>query len=131
MPTNYAEVSAGVTAALAEYVHALDDGRTDDVVATFREDGVMDIEGMGTFRGTDELRSAYAGWVPRVPQRHMVLNTHVTDLGDGRARSVSDVVLLIKGADGWGVTMVGRYDDELVEDGGTWRFMRRSAAFVN
>jgi hypothetical protein len=131
MPTNYAEVSAGVTAVLAEYVHALDDGRTDDVVATFREDGVMDIEGMGTFSGIDELRSAYAGWVPRVPQRHMVLNTHVKDLGDGRARSVSDVVLLIKGADGWGVTMVGRYDDELVEVEGAWRFVRRSADFVN
>lgn len=131
MTGTFAEVSAGVTALLAEYVHALDDGRTDDVVATFREDGVMEIEGMGTFSGTDELSRAYAGWVPRVPQRHMVLNTHVTDLGDGRARSVSDVVLLVRGADGWGVTMVGRYDDELVEEGGTWRFVRRSAAFVN
>ena len=131
MTGNFADVSAGVTAVLAEYVHALDDGRTDDVVATFREDGVMEIEGMGTFSGTDELSSAYAGWVPRVPQRHMVLNAHVTDLGDGRARSVSDVVLLVRGADGWGVTMVGRYDDELVEEGGTWRFLRRSATFVN
>jgi 3-phenylpropionate/cinnamic acid dioxygenase small subunit len=131
MTGNFADVSAGVTAVLAEYVHALDDGRTDDVVATFREDGVMEIEGMGTFSGTDELSSAYAGWVPRGPQRHMVLNAHVTDLGDGRARSVSDVVLLVRGADGWGVTMVGRYDDELVEEGGTWRFLRRSATFVN
>ena len=131
MTRTFADVSAGVTAALAEYVHALDDGRTDDVVATFREDGVMEIEGMGTFSGLEELRSAYAGWVPRVPQRHMVLNTHVRDLGEGRARSVSDVVLLVKGADGWAVTMVGRYDDELVDEDGTWRFVRRSAAFVN
>ena len=126
-----AEVSAGVQAALAAYVHALDDGRTEDVVATFCDDGVVEIEGMGTHRGREELLAAYAGWVPRRPQRHLVLNTHVTGDGDDRARAVSDVVLLLKGRDGWGVAMVGRYDDELVREGGGWRFARRSAEFVD
>ena len=126
-----ADVCAGVQAALAAYVHALDDGRSQDVVDTFCDDGVVEIEGMGTHRGRRELLAAYAGWVPRRPQRHLVLNTHVTSLGDGRARAVSDVVLLLKGRDGWGVAMVGRYDDELVRDGGAWRFARRTAEFVD
>jgi len=126
-----AEVSAGVNAALAAYVHALDDGRTEDIVDTFCDDGVVEIAGMGTYSGREQLLEAYAGWAPRVPQRHLVLNTHVTILEGGRARAVSDVVLLVKLGESWSVTMVGRYDDELVGDGDTWRFSRRSAEFVD
>ena len=40
----HADVVEGVRATLAAYVHALDDGRTDDVVATFCPDGAVDIE---------------------------------------------------------------------------------------
>ena len=48
---SFADVSEGVRAALAQYTQALDDGRTDDVVATFCADGVCEIPGMGTTRG--------------------------------------------------------------------------------
>ena len=41
--TSLADVDAGVRAALAAYTHALDDGRAEDVVATFCPDGVVDI----------------------------------------------------------------------------------------
>ena len=54
--TTYAEVVEGVRATIAAYTQALDDGRTDDVVATFCPDGVCDIPGMGTHRGHDALR---------------------------------------------------------------------------
>ena len=36
------EVAEGVRAAMHTYVHALDDGRTDDIVATFCPHGVFD-----------------------------------------------------------------------------------------
>ena len=49
--TTFAEVSEGVRAALALYTQALDDGRTEDVVATFCADGVCEIPGMGTHAG--------------------------------------------------------------------------------
>ena len=129
--TGFAEVEAGVRAALAAYTQALDDGRTDDVVATFCADGVCDIPGLGTHEGHDALRAAYARWAPRRPQRHLVLNTLVTGWGDDAAEATSDVVFLLHGEGGWQVQLVGRYHDTLHRDGGAWRFHRREASFVS
>ena len=126
----FADVAEGVRATIAAYTQALDDGRTDDVVAPFCPDGVCDIPGMGTHEGHDALRTAYAGWAPRRPQRHLVLNTHVTEWGSDEAEAISDVVFILKGKDGWAVQLVGRYHDTLHRDGGTWRFHRRVATFV-
>ncbi len=128
--TSYADVVEGVRAALAAYTHALDDGRTNDVVATFCADGAVDIPGMGTHEGHDALRAAYEKWKPRLPQRHLVLNTHVTDWNEHEAHALSDVVFLLKRDDRWAVQLVGRYDDVLHHDGGAWRFHRRRASFV-
>ena len=125
-----AEVDAGVRRAIAAYTHALDDGRADDVVATFCPDGVVDIPGMGTHEGHDALRAAYERWAPQRPQRHLVLNTHVTRFDQREAEAVSDVVFLLLGERGWKVQLVGRYVDVLHHDDGTWRFHRREATFV-
>ena len=130
MGRSFADVAEGVRATLAAYTQALDDGRTDDVVATFCEDGVVDIPGMGTHSGSDELRAAYAQWAPRRPQRHLVLNTLVTDWSDDQASAISDVVFVLQGKDGWVIQMVGRYHDALRHDGGMWRFRHRRAEFV-
>ena len=127
--TTFAEVAEGVRATLAAYTQALDDGRTDDVVATFCPDGVCDIPDMGTHEGHDALRAAYAGWAPRRPQRHLVLNTLVTGWSGDEAEAISDVVFILKGKAGWAIQLVGRYRDTLHRDGGTWRFHRRVATF--
>jgi ketosteroid isomerase-like protein len=127
---SYAEVAAGVKAALAAYTHALDDGRTEDVVDTFCPDATVDIPGLGAHEGHEALRAAYARWVPRRPQRHVVVNTHVTTGPDGAAYAVSDVLFLLKGPDGWAVQVVGRYSDVLHLHGERWRFHRRTAEFV-
>ena len=58
--TTFAEVAEGVRATIAAYTQALDDGRTDDVVATFCPDGVCEIPGLGTHQGHDALRRAYS-----------------------------------------------------------------------
>jgi hypothetical protein len=126
----YADVVEGVRAAIAAYTQALDDGRTDDVVATFCADGACDIPGMGTHDGHDALRRAYAQWAPKRPQRHLVLNTLVTSWDAGEARATSDVVFLLKGEGGWAIQIVGRYDDTLRCEDGTWRFVHRVATFT-
>jgi hypothetical protein len=126
----FADVAEGVRAAIAAYTQALDDGRTDDVVATFCPDGGCDIPGLGTHRGRDELRRAYAGVVPRRPQRHLVLNTLITGFDDHEATATSDVVLIGQGRNGWTIHLVGRYDDTLHQDGGRWRFHHRAATFI-
>jgi SnoaL-like domain len=126
----YAEVVEGVRAAIAAYVQALDDGRTDDVVATFCPDGVANIQGLGTHEGHDALRAAYSRWKPRQPQRHVVVNTLVTDWSDDEASAVSDLLFLLKGDAGWNVQLVARYHDTLHHADGRWRFHHRSAEFV-
>ena len=132
MDTNatYTDVVEGIRATLAAYTQALDDGRTDDVVATFCPDGVCDIPGMGTHAGHDALRAAYTKWKPRRPQRHLVVNTLVTDWDDHEATAISDVIFILQGDAGWAIQVVGRYHDTLHFDNGTWRFHRRAAEFV-
>jgi hypothetical protein len=127
----YAETAEGVRAAIGTYTQALDDGRTDDVVATFCPDGVCEIPGLGTHEGHDALRRAYTKWTPRLPQRHLVLNTVVTPGdADDEATAVSDVLFVLWGDSGWTIQMVGRYHDTLHHADGTWRFHRRAASFV-
>ena len=126
----YAQVVEGIRATIAAYTHALDDGRTDDVVATYCPDGIADFPGIGTFEGHDALREAYAGWTPVRPQRHLVLNTLVTDWDDHEAKAVSDVVFVLNGESGWAIQLVSRYHDTLHHDDGAWKFHRRTAAFV-
>ncbi len=129
-PATYAQIVEGVRATMAEYAQALDDGRTDDIVATFCPDGVCEIPGMGSHAGHDALREAFAGWKPRRPQRHLVVNTHVTDWSADEACATSDVIFILKGEEGWSIQLVGRYRDVLHHAGGRWRFHRRAAEFV-
>jgi hypothetical protein len=126
----FAEVVAGVQAAIAAYTQALDDGRTDDVIATFCPDGSCEIPGLGRHVGHDALREAYARITPAQPQRHLVLNTLVTRWDDREAQATSDVVFLLKGGDRWGVRLVGRYRDVLHRDHDSWRFHSRVAEFT-
>ncbi len=126
----YAEVAEGVRATIATYTQALDDGRTDDVVATFCADGICELPGMGTHQGHDALRQAYAQWEPRRPQRHLVVNTVVSEWTDSEAEASSDFVFLLLGDSGWKVQVVGRYHDILHYDDGRWCFHRRAATFV-
>lgn len=127
----YADVDAGVRRAIAAYTQAVDDGRTDDILATFCPDAEVDIASFGTHRGLDALRTAYEKVVPRLPQRHLVLNTLVTAWDQERASTTSDVVFLLLLDGKWRVQLVGRYDDELRREAdGEWRFTSRSATFL-
>ena len=127
---SFAEVDAGVRAAIAAYTHALDDGRTDDVVAAFCPDGGVDIAGLGAHQGHDALRSAFAAVAPRRPQRHLVLNTLITGWSADEARATSDVVFVMLRRSGWSIELLGRYHDTLHRDGDRWRFHHRAAEFV-
>jgi uncharacterized protein (TIGR02246 family) len=126
----FADVAEGVRATLAAYAHALDDGRVEDVVATFCPDGVLVMGRGDDIVGTDALLTAYEGWVPQRPQRHVVVNTHVSEWSDTEAVATSDLVFLLKGDAGWAVQMVGRYTDSLRCIDGRWRFLRRVATFA-
>ena len=124
-------ISEGVSATIAAYAQALDDGRIDDVVATFCADGGCDIPGVGSPIGHQELRAAFTRVVPRQPQRHVVVNTVVTGGSDNEATAVSDLIFLLLGDAGWSIELVGRYTDTLHETDGAWRFHHRSLEFIS
>jgi hypothetical protein len=126
----YADVEAGVRAAIAAYNHAVDDGRTDDVVATYCPDGSCDIKALGAHEGHEALRAAYAKVEPRIPQRHLVVNTLLTEWSAEQATAVSDFVFMIRTEPGWQVALVGRYRDMLHRTDAGWRFHRREADFT-
>lgn len=122
----FVEVSEGIRHTIAAYTQALDDGRTDDVLATYTDDGVFDMPGVGTFTGRSELAATYEGWKPRAPQRHMIMNTLLTSWSDDAAESISDVVFVVKGKDdAWSVQFVARYHDAFRHVDGRWLFSRR------
>jgi hypothetical protein len=123
-------VAEGVRAAIAAYTQALDDGRTDDVVATFCTDGVCEMPGMGTHSGHEALRVAYDRWKPRQPQRHLILNTLIAPGDNGEVTAISDVVFLLGDEAGWGIKLVGRYQDILRLEDGVWKFRHRATTFV-
>jgi len=126
----FADVAEGVRATLAAYTHALDDGRVEDILATYMPSGVFDMPGTGTFEGHDALRAVYTEWKPQRPQRHMVVNTNVTDWTDRDASAVSDVVFALKGEKGWSIQFVARYLDVLHRDerDDRWKFERRTVS---
>ena len=126
----FADVAEAVRATIAAYALALDDGRTDDIVATFCSDGVCDIPGMGSHTGHEALRAAYERLKPRRPQRHVVVNTLITDWNAQAATATSDVVFLLKFDDGWSTQLVGRYHDTFRCEDQRWRFSKRTAEFV-
>ncbi|HEX9032192.1 MAG TPA: nuclear transport factor 2 family protein [Streptosporangiaceae bacterium] len=126
----YAQVVEGVSATIASYCQALDDGRTDDVVATFCPDGTAEIPGTGTLKGHDAIRAAYSGMKPQRPTRHVVVNTLVIDYDDRQAKAVSDLIVLRLTRSGWTIQLVGRYYDTLHNAAGTWRFHLRVLEFA-
>ena len=128
MAETYTEVAEGVRATIARYTHALDEGRTDDVVATYCDDGAFEMPGVGTFEGLDALRATYDSWKPQRPQRHLVLNTLVTEWDEHEAQALSDVVMIVQGSAGWSVQFVAKYHDTLHRTEGGWRFHRRVVA---
>ncbi|WP_433526218.1 nuclear transport factor 2 family protein [Nocardia pseudovaccinii] len=125
-----AAVTPGVLGTIAEYAHALDSGRTDDIVALFLSDGSAEILGIAAVEGHEAIRQLYANMAPTQPQRHLVANTVITSATADEASAVSDFVFVQRGESGWAVGVVGQYEDILhrTEDG--WRFKSRKTSFV-
>jgi ketosteroid isomerase-like protein len=114
---------------IAAYTMAVDDGRTDDVVATFCPDGRVDLPGVGAFTGHAAIRAAFSGMKSRPSVKHVVVNTHVTECDGESATAISDLIVLRKDASGWVIHLVGRYFDVLHHGDGGWRFHARKLEF--
>jgi len=119
-----------------DYKTVLDQKDFSAYAALFAEDGEF-IAGAGRANG----RAAIQALVEAMPGTnllgaevgedfHLVINPQVElDPGDAdRARAQSTWVYVVKGEDGGPLlSKLGHYDDELVREGGRWRFLRREA----
>jgi uncharacterized protein (TIGR02246 family) len=128
--TTSTEVYVAVRDIIARHAQAQDDGRTDDMVALYCDDAVLEVPGMGVYEGVEAIRAAWDGWKPQSPQRHVVVNTVLTDWSDSDASATSDVVYVQKGDAGWSVQIVCRYKDVFQRRQGRWLLRRRADEYV-
>jgi uncharacterized protein (TIGR02246 family) len=109
------------------YCCALDNGEVETVVACFTAAAVLKSPVID-IRGHDEIR-AFAGRFAAqrasgTQFRHMVTNVAVTVDGN-RATATAYLLVLISKDGGHHTLPPGRYECDLVKQGGGWRFARR------
>jgi ketosteroid isomerase-like protein len=113
---------------IAIYNQAIDQGRFDDFLACWCEDGVFDGLG-GPYVGKAAIRKFTDSYDERYRLRlnglkHFTANILSRINGD-TATSSSHLQLVTTGAKGAHILFTGRYEDELRRVGGQWLFSRR------
>jgi uncharacterized protein (TIGR02246 family) len=118
---------------LVDYGRTLDARDFDGFAGLFAQDGVY-VAGGG---GGRPLSGAQAGEAMRrtfaenalgfaEPNYHLFFNETVDFTGPDKAQASSQSVYMVPGDDGAPrAAMMARYDDELVREGGHWKFARR------
>lgn len=124
-----AQVAAGVRSAIGAHTQAQDAGRTDDVVALYTKDAILELPGAEPIQGHDALREAFTAWAPTTPQLHLVANTVITSWTDDEATAESDVAFTQRGEAGWTMLIAGHYVDSFVLLDGAWLLTRRSTTY--
>lgn len=115
----------GIRATLAAYHYAGDRGKVDDLVATFTEDGVLELSN-GVHRGRDAIREALSGvggGTPPAFLHHHLTTTYLELTGPGTAKG-SCYFLVMSPV---GVDHSGRYADVYAEVDGRWLIAHRKA----
>ncbi len=114
---------------VATYVHRIDAGRVDDVVALFLPDGVLEVAGQARHEGQDAIRAMFGRGVAHlasnasVPSIRHHLTSHLIEIDDEHhARSWCYWLAVVGDA---GIDHWGRYVDRLEVRDGVWRIAHR------
>lgn len=127
--TTEAAVAAAVRNVIGIHTQAQDSGRTEDVVALYTKDGVLELPGSDPIEGQDAIRQAFTAWAPTKPQLHLAANTVITAWSDAEATAETDVAFTQRGDDGWAVLIAGHYVDTFRREGESWLIQRRSTTY--
>lgn len=117
---------------LASYGQTCDDGRFEEFAALFATDAVFHALPGEPVQGREAIRSFMeAAYTPEVRGKHLLGEPLIT-LDDGAATATTDFAFMGRLPEGgWGVSVVGRYHDELARgDDGVWRFTRHTIAML-
>jgi 3-phenylpropionate/cinnamic acid dioxygenase small subunit len=111
----------------ARYAYAFDGADADAWAALFAADGRFAPPNVAEVVGTEALRDFVASRAADAPgMRHLMSNVLVEATDQG-ARGSAYFLCFRLGPDGqFRLRNFGRYDDEFVREGGTWKFASRS-----
>jgi hypothetical protein len=110
-----------------DYGRHLDSGNFPAYAALFAEDGEVLLGPMGRAKGRSEIEALMTKTLGgRAGQSFHLVTSPAVELAGDRATSEVMWTVLARG-DGERpvVTMMGRHRDDLVREGGKWRFQRR------
>ncbi len=137
--SSYAGDRALIEDLQARYMFALDFGDIDKYVATYTEDGILDI-GEGEWQGRDTIRKVLSA-MSRPDEPPAAPGAQKLHPSTGR-HSITNIVLKIEGDTAYGraywfhmsndnpqrsatLDSYGHYEDEIVKVNGTWLFRKR------
>jgi 3-phenylpropionate/cinnamic acid dioxygenase small subunit len=111
----------------ARYAYAFDGADADAWAALFAADGRFAPPNIAEVVGTEALRAFAAARATDAPgMRHLMSNVLV-EATDGGARGSAYFLCFRLGPDGrFRLRNFGRYDDEFVREGGTWKIASRA-----
>jgi uncharacterized protein (TIGR02246 family) len=118
---------------LAEYGRCWDDGRVDEWAELFTEGARFDVAGR-TILGREAIRFYMESVQADGSQGVHVTSDVVVDLdvdGEGTASAASAYVFVRPTDSSPVIVAAGTYRDELVQDGGRWRFRSRSISILS
>jgi DNA-binding GntR family transcriptional regulator len=110
----------------ARYNHAIDSGDATGWAACFTADGTFS-SATGNFAGTQQLTEFASGFASRLKARHWTNNLVIDADGEG-AKGTCYLMLLLLAEGKANILTTGIYTDQLVRDGGAWKFASRSVA---
>ena len=123
----------GIQRTITLYGQLLDDLRMEDWGRLFTDDAVWAMPGF-TFAGREEIVHGVRAMEPDTPglAKHIAFNPVIHFERDDLALAWTDLLFLTREtAEGaWTTTIAGRYYDELVDQGGDWRFRKRVCDFL-
>ena len=117
----------GIRQTLAQYTDAGDNGRYEDLIPCYAEDGVFEIA-TGRWQGRADIEAALRAMRAArdaggpLLQRHHLGTCHIVIEGEDRARAVTYFTVVSQ----CGLDHAGRYLDRLVVQDGRWRFAHRN-----
>ena len=110
-----------------DYGHHLDAGDFDAYASLFAVDGEVKLGPMGRAQGRDEIRKLREGVLAGgVGTSYHVISSPRVALDGDTATSEVMWTVVSRGSDGRAVLgLIGRHRDQLVREGGRWRFRER------
>ena len=116
---------------IARYSFHIDRSDFDAWADTFTEDGVFEVSGLMRFEGRSSIRE-FGNHIPKnergqTGMMHYTMNQIIEVSGD--TAKATCYLLLVREGTPLQTDIAGRYEDELVKQGGRWLFKSRTAHF--